>query len=143
MDNEKRKKLIRTVRKYVIATVIAIGLGYLFYKNEGYAATLPAVDRYHILCDAFMMPGLLLIMFGVLVWIANTGFFDIFAFSVKKVIRLMIPALEYSKEKFQEYRERKNAEGRVRGYAFLFIVGGVFTLIGAVFLVLFYRYYGA
>ncbi|MCQ2424251.1 MAG: DUF3899 domain-containing protein [Clostridia bacterium] len=142
MENEKRKKIIRTLLKYGIATLIAAGLGYLFLTKEGYASSLPPVDRYHILCDAFMVPGLLLIMFGLLVFVANTGFFDIFAFSVKKVVRLMFPALEYSKEKFHEYRERKNEEGRVRGYGFLFIVGGVFTLIGAVFLVLFYRYYG-
>lgn len=143
MGNEKRKKTVRTAVKYAVATVIAAGIGYLFLTKEGYAATLPVADRYRILCDAFMTPGLLLIMFGLLVVVANTGFFDIFAFSVKKVIRLMFPALEYSKEKFQEYRARKNEEGRVRGYAFLFIVGGVFVVVGAVFLVLFYRYFGA
>lgn len=141
VNYQKRKKIIRRIMIYAVSTVLLGVCAWLILRNGNYSPELDPAERYRLLCDAFMLPGLFYIMFGLLVFVSSTGFFDIFVFSIGKAIRLMIPALKYDKERFYEYKVRKEEQGRVKGYSFLFIVGGAFSAVGVVFLVLFYKVY--
>lgn len=98
------------------------------------------VDKYRMLSDAFTVPGILLLMFGCLIWISNLGALDGLAYAVSFAIRSLIPGARYKDEKYGDYVERKR-ENRVKGYGFLFISGGVTMAVAIVFMILFYSLY--
>lgn len=98
------------------------------------------VDKYRMLSDAFAVPGMLLLMFGCLIWISNLGALDGLAYAVSFAFRSLIPGGRYKDEKYADYVERKR-ENRVKGYGFLFASGGVTMAISIVFMVLFYSLY--
>ena len=106
---------------------------------HGFSAALPADERYRILCDAFTVPGLMLVLIGVLVALSNEGSFDALGYAVRYAVRRLIPGAGLRQETYGDFVERRREQGRVRGYGFLFHVGLVFLCAAAVFLYLYYR----
>jgi hypothetical protein len=101
----------------------------------------PLVEQYRILCDAFTVPGLLLIIFGSLLWVSNTGALDGLMYAVTTAVRFLIPGGRLKmEEKYGDYVERRR-EKPVRGYGFLLISGCVTMAISLVFMALFYAVY--
>ena len=98
------------------------------------------VDKYRMLSDAFAVPGMLLLMFGCLIWISNLGALDGLAYAVSFAIRSLIPGGRNKDEKYGDYVERKR-EKRIKGYGFLFLSGGMTMAVAVVLMILFYRRY--
>lgn len=99
------------------------------------------VDQYLILCDAFTVPGVLLILFGAMVWVSNQGALDGLAYCVRFAVFSLIPGKRLERdEKYGEYVERKS-QNRLKGYGFLFWSGLATMAIALVFMVLFYHVY--
>ena len=135
--NKRRKT---TLTKYLSASVVS-GAMVWFYVSVRDIELLPRVDQYRILCDAFTVPGLVLILVGVLIWIAGTGTLDGLTYVLNGLKRMLIPGAGLEKgERFGDYVERKRQK-RASGYGFLFVVGGVCMAIALVFMVLFYSIY--
>ncbi|MCM1367688.1 MAG: DUF3899 domain-containing protein [Roseburia sp.] len=90
------------------------------------------------LCDSFSVAGLLLLCVGVITVCSNGGTFDVFGFAGKKFIGLFQSdeKRKKNKESFYEYRTRKHESKR--SYASMLICGGVYLLIGIVFLICYY-----
>ncbi|MDD4124774.1 MAG: DUF3899 domain-containing protein [Eubacteriales bacterium] len=132
-----KKKYIVSLTKYTITVGIGSAISYLVYNLYG-AAAGNISDKYRILCDAFTIPGILMLMSGLLVWVSTMGAFDTLAYAFSWAFNRLIPGLTLkSNVKFYDYIERKK-NNRIKGYSFLFICGLAFLLISVVFLILFY-----
>ena len=91
------------------------------------------------LCDAFFVPGVIMLCFGLLVFATNGGAFDMLAFSVIKLFDLFKRDLTKSKYRtFYDYREVQKEKNRQ--FVSFIIIGGGFLLVGIVFWLV-YRFY--
>ncbi len=88
-----------------------------------------------ILCDAFFVAGILLALFGVLLWIASTGFFDSIAYIGRTAAHLLLPFLHGERKSFYEYKLEKQ-EKRKETLSFVIYVGLGFLAVALVFLAL-------
>ena len=123
--------------KYGAACGIALAYAiYLVISQNAFSQELSRLLR--ILSDGFFLPGALMILIGLLMVVSNHGAFDALAYTGKSVKRLFIP--ERPGEKRVNYREyvEQRREKKTTGFGFLFIVGGVFAVIGLIFMLVFY-----
>ena len=97
-----------------------------------------AVDKYLILCDAFTVPGMLLIMFGCLLWASSLGALDGLSYVVRFAVMSLIPGKRAKRdETYGDFLEHRMAN-RTKGYGFLFIAGLVTMAVALVFMAQFY-----
>lgn len=128
--------------KYGISGAIALALAYVFinlrvdFQNPG---NTPLVEWYRIVCDAFTIPGLIFLMVGCLVSLSNQGALDGIGYAATVAFRMLIGA-GAKMERYKEYLERRRAN-RMKGYGFLYVVGGVCMAVSGVFMILFYSQY--
>lgn len=93
------------------------------------------------LCDAFAVPGIVMLCFGLLVWATNGGVFNMLAFGVIKLIDLFKKDL--TKVKYRTYYDyQKSKSENKRPVLSYLIVGTIFTLIAVIFLILYATKYG-
>ena len=90
-----------------------------------------------ILCDAFFVPGILLTMFGALMWIATTGFFDSLGYAFRTAAHLFIPFKGGERKSFYDYKEER-AEKRGGVPYFILFVGMFYLAISMILLALYY-----
>ena len=125
--------------KYGITSVVGIGMVWLYFlfRVESFAelAALEPVALYQLVCDAFTIPGMIIPLMGCMVWLSNEGALDGVSYAVSFAVRMLIPGMG-GHERYGDYLERKRAN-RVKGYGFLFIVGGVFLAVALIFLALY------
>ena len=121
-----------------IVTVVGILVVILFVSSSDFGAQT-TVDKYKILCDAFTIPGLLMLMFAAMLSISNEGGLDGVSYLVKQGFR-MLTFRGISQEKYLDYVQHRR-ENRLTGYGFLYIVGAVFMAVALIFLALFYSIY--
>ncbi len=139
MSASLKKNLI----KYGVSIGLSLGLAFFFvYMRVDFAnpGATELVQWYRILCDAFFIPGLILVMFGCLMSLSNAGAMDGLGYVVVNGFRMLIPGGALKMERYKEYLERRRAN-RVRGYGFLYIVGAGCLAIAFVFMILFYGIY--
>ena len=139
MSESLKKNLI----KYGVTVGASLGLAYLYVFLRVDFANPDATELaewYRILCDAFTIPGLVLLMFGCLMSLSNAGAMDGLGYVVVNGFKMLIPGAATKMERYKEYLERRR-ENRVRGYGFLYLVGAGCMAISLVFLILFYGIY--
>ena len=92
---------------------------------------------FRLLSDCFLVPGALFAGIGGFTWIGSYGFFDMMSYGCSSVFGRFIPfdSAYRRKEKFYDYRQKKEAKGRswkkdmvVSGFAFI-LLSVVFMLI--------------
>lgn len=105
---------------------------------HGFSELTDTAERFRLLADAFTIPGVIMVMVGFLVMVANVGFFHGISYVVTFAIKMLIPGPNKGRERYGDYVERKRKQGKVKGYGFLFITGLIFVLIAVIFTVLFY-----
>lgn len=125
--------------KYGISAVVCGGLVWFYVSQRSFGAQ-ELMEKYRILCDAFTVPGLLLMMFGALLAISNQGAFDGIGYALSITWKALIPGGRTKMEKYFDYVERRRSK-KTNGYGFLFVVGGVCMAIALVFMILFYQLY--
>ena len=139
MSSEQRSRLLR----YGLTSVLGLAVTY-FYVSSRLDLTdlknVELVDLYRTLCDGFTVPGMLLLMFACLLSISGTGALDGVAYVTSYAIKMLIPGRKDRMERYYDYVERKRAK-RVKGFGFLYIVGGAFMAIALIFMALFYSIY--
>lgn len=121
-----------------IVSAVGILVVILFVSSSDFGAQT-TVDKYKILCDAFTIPGLLMLMFAAMLSISNEGGLDGVSYLVKQGFR-MLTFRGISQEKYLDYVQHRR-ENRLTGYGFLYIVGAVFMAVALIFLALFYSIY--
>ena len=133
MSKQARIRLI----KYGAAAVFVGIMAYIYIAARDFASAA-LVEKYWILCDAFTIPGILLIMFGSLVWVSNMGALDGISYALAYLGRSLVPGMGgRSDEKYADYVARKR-ENPIRGYGFLFISGCITMAVALVFMALFF-----
>ena len=123
-----------------IATAVGILLAVAFIASSDFFGE-NLMNRYKILCDAFTIPGLLMLMFAVLVSVSNEGALDGVGYVVKQGFR-MLTFRGLGTEKYLDFVQRRR-DNRVSGYGFLYIVGAAFMAVALIFMALFYSLYNA
>ena len=71
-----KEKIISLLKRYGICFALMGLASFGILSSLGYSAADPASIRYLNLADAFTVPGVIMLLLGVLVWISTTGFFD-------------------------------------------------------------------
>lgn len=91
------------------------------------------------LCDAFFVPGMMMLCFGGLVFATNGGAFDMLAFGVRKLFDMF--KRDLTKVKYRTFYDYRQAQKEKKhSYLYLLIVGLAFALVAAVFLIVYYKY---
>ncbi len=131
------QKLKTALLQYIPSFAICAGIGW-FYADMHDFAQQPLVDKYRLLCDACSLPGMLMILFALLMWVSSKGTLDALGFVGKKLLDSLIPGKRLDKEeRYGDYVERQRAKKPV-DCRFLYVVGGVCIAVSLVFLALFY-----
>ena len=136
MNQALKKRLFR----YGISGLFCIGMAGLYAGLRDFFS-LSRVEQYLVLCDAFTIPGMLLILLGMMVFLSNHGALDGLGYVLSYAFKALIPGKKDRQERYFDYVERKHSEGKAMGYGFLFITGGISLLISFVFMFLFYQLY--
>lgn len=130
-----------TLLKYACCIIPGGLISWTVISQYGYFTAKTDIERYRVLCDAFTIPGVILIMAGALVWISNLGGFDGIAYSLKIAIKKLIPFGAVEKpERYFDYVERKKGN-RLKGYHFILITGMGFLAVALFFMYRFYQLY--
>ncbi len=136
------KRLAKSLTEYTCCAV-AVGLLAWVYLSQRDFAGAALVDKYRMLCDAFTIPGMTLLMIGLLSWVASQGALDGLTYCVRFAIFSLIPGKRVDRdEKYVDYvlrKREKRKEGK--GFAFLFHSGLVTMAVALVFMALFYSLY--
>ena len=129
--------------KYGVSISLSLLLAFFYvYVRVDFAdpGATALVEWYRIICDAFTIPGLILLMLGCLMSLSNTGAMDGLGYVVSIALKMLIPGGGLKMERYKEYLERRRAN-RVRGYGFLYLVGAGCMMVSLVFMALFYSVY--
>ena len=130
MKNVKYKQVLRAVNNYLVFFLMVA-----FVVSSGFGDQ-NTMNRYKILCDAFTIPGLMMLMFAGLLSVSNEGALDGVSYVVKQGFR-MLTFRGLGTEKYLDFVERRR-DNRLQGYGFLYIVGAAFMVIALIFMALFY-----
>lgn len=131
-----RKSLKVNFLRCLSAAAVGGAVAY-WYATSRWEADISEVLRYRILCDAFTIPGAMMVLFGMLMSLNNLGALDTIAYLMSFLPRMLAPAAFGEPEKLIDYVERRR-EKRVKGYGFLYIVGFIFLGIAVYYLTRFY-----
>ena len=121
---------------YLIEAGIAFAVVFLVAWHRG---VFSGTDRAQILgglCDAFFVPGALLVCFGLLAYCARGGVFDIFSYGVKSLKVLFTPFGKGRHQRYYDYKMQKEAN-RGKPRPFTLYLGLFFIAAATVCLVMF------
>ena len=130
MNEKKKKRLL----KYGLGTLACLLVGGLNMVDFNFAAA-GTVEILNLVGDVFSVPGGLAILVGILIILMNEGVFTGFGYMGKILGKMVNPKSNTSSESYSEYVQRKT-ENKTGGFGFLFILGGIFVAIGAVFFII-------
>ena len=129
-----KKKLLQ----YGICFLIGAAMALWIMDSEGLFIQNSHVDVSAVLCDAFFVPGILLVMVGCLFWISTTGLFDALGYAFRVAGHTLFPFLfKANSESFYDYKTEKDGK-RIKTPAFIFIVGTVFLAASGIALAVYY-----
>jgi hypothetical protein len=130
-------KLKVNLIKYGCSAAFVAIMAIVYISLRDFAAA-ETVDKYLILCDAFTVPGMLLILFGGLLWASSLGAMDGLTYVVRFAVMSLIPGKRSKRdETYGDYLEHR-MQNRAKGYGFLFISGLVTMAVALVFMAQFY-----
>ncbi len=138
MKNSSRGKVIA----YTMAALVGALMVGSVLSLHGYDMAVTPAERYRILADAFTIPGVVLMLCWVLVWLSGEGAFEGLSYVCKYAVKMLIPGGMKDMERFGDYVERRREKGRIRGTGFLLVTGACFFAVAVVFIALFYGSYG-
>lgn len=140
MNDERKAKLIKTLVGYAVSIAAGVGLLLIVLHNYGYASAETQEEKMRILCDAFTIPGLSLMLCAGLVAVYNKGVFTGVTYGLRRVKDIFLPFLKTEYVKYPEYKLKKEKK-KVKNYSFLFFTGLVMTIPAVYFMIRFYQIY--
>lgn len=125
--------------KYGLALLVIVAAVWSYVSSFENFTELTPMGKYMVLCDAFTIPGVLLLMIGAMFAVTAAGALDGISYVLEVGLGRLLPSKALKKkEKYFDYVERKKAK-RNRGYGFLLISGSGCLAIALVFLILYYN----
>ena len=126
--------------RYGVCAVIATALLFLILQMNGYWKLTEPQDKLRVLCDAFSLPGMLLVLVSGLIFVSNAGAFNGLAYGFRTGVGFLLPFLQLKHVKYQEFLEKRK-EKRTKGYGFICFTGLAFLAVGLILLVIFHVRY--
>ena len=144
---------MKAFKKYLIAFLVGLGFALWIMVSKDLFSQTELVKVYHILCDAFFVPGVLLLCSGLLVFSSeavtlfanvlhrklvfssNEGTFDMIIYGCNSFWDLFRKKSKKKYPTFYDYRESK--AGKKVKYGFLLICGGVYTALAGIMYLLY------
>lgn len=130
MTGERKKKLVH----YALAILVGAALSVQHVSQQDFFSQA-LVDQYRILCDAFTIPGILMVLFAGLLSLSGEGALDGVGYCLSQAAKILT-FRGTNTEKYADYLERRRGK-RAKGFGFLYVVGIAFLAVAVVFLVLF------
>ena len=131
-----------SVRRFLIPFGVSVLIGIGVCALRGVFQGLETTLLLSALCDAAFVPGVLMFGLGVLIFVADDGFFDIMSYGILRVTHI-IDWVKMRKGEgprdFFEYKQLKHM-GKKASYSALLITGVFFLLLSG-FLLLLYETY--
>ncbi len=131
MTNKRSRAYLITIGAGLVAAAL-VALRQGFFSPESSAEALRA------LCDAFFVPGALMVCFGLFAFVAQDGFFNIFSYAVYCLKRRFMPFSKKEGLHYYEYCVAK-AEKRHKPTYCVLKVGLLFLALAVAFLLLYER----
>lgn len=131
-----KKTVIATAVQMAIAAVIAVGIA--VYQGLG----AEWYWNFRCLSDGLFVSAVLFIGFGLLIWVAATGFFDIFSYGVKSLLMLFSP-LKRAKEHphYYEYKcEKASKRGDKPATHTTLLTGMIALVLSLILLAMYYHW---
>ena len=124
--------------KYVIVLLIGFLMAYCVASSKNVFAQSEPVMIFHILSDSFIVPGVLLSGFGLLIFVSNEGAFDILTYGVRSFLGFFKknPKREY--ETFYDYKVSR-ASKKLR-FGTVLVCGLFFLLIAVIMYYIYSKY---
>ena len=122
-------------KSYLIAAGAGLTVAALVAYWRGLFRSVSPEAAYAALCDAFFVPGALMVCIGLLGFISYGGFYDIFGYSLYSLRRLLPFHREKKQPRYYDYRVMK-AEKRHKPNYVVLKVGLVFLALAVIFLIL-------
>ncbi len=130
----------KKITGYALCAVFGAAVFILICRLNHYTELESDQERLRVLCDAFTIPGLLLVALAGLIYAANNGAFYGISYGLRTAKQILLPFLPNEYVKYRDYIAKKK-EKKVTGYRFIFITGLVFFIIGIILLIRFNMLY--
>ena len=130
--------IAKNIIKYGTSAGVGVWMAVSILHSYGFSSAVTDAEGYRILADAFTVPGVVIFLFGVLAALANKGAFEGVTYAVTYAVKMLIPGWFSEQETYGDYLKRRRGQGKLSGYGFLYITGGVFLTAAVVFIALFY-----
>lgn len=132
------KKVLPYLISAVIGAAVAILIMFASYKIH----TVPPVKEsvreiMTILSNSFLVPGVILVGVGLIIFASNGGAFDMLAFAVIRFFDLFKKGAKGKYKDFYEYRAAK--KDREFKTSFMLWVGLAFIAVAVIFLICYYK----
>ena len=135
MKETTRNKLIG----YAVCVVLALTIAVSVAVHQGFAMEKGAALNCRYLSDGLFVAGVMFTGLGLLTWISTTGFFDMFAFAVKRAAEMLLPWVRIKdRPNFYEYKMEKEAK-RKKPLTTILFTGVGMILASLVCLMLYYN----
>ena len=129
---------MKKVLKYLIPSLLCAVVVILILVARG-AFVKSGKALMQDLSDAFTVPGMIMLGFGLLVFVTNGGAFDMLAFGCIKLFDLF--KRDLTKVKYRTFYDYRRAqEEKQHTYIHFVIVGAGFVLLAIIFLMVYFYY---
>lgn len=134
MSEDVKKNIIK-YGSLVIVTVLYV----LYYLSDNNFTSVILKQKYLLLSNAFFVPGILFLLVGLLIVLANNGATDGIIYVLQRANQILNPFSDKTKKlNYREFvLERRGKEHS--GTGFVLVVGIIDVIIALVFVYLFYR----
>lgn len=126
--------------QYFASALIGLALSLAVAFARGLSSGAGIARNAASLSDGFFVAGLLMACFGVLMLIATTDFFDIFAYGFRNLVAIFAPMAKTRQAmKYYEFKESR-AERRGKKRFFVLVTGLAYLGLALVCLWVYYRF---
>ena len=108
-----------------------------WYADSRWEEGMDLVLQYRVLCDAFTIPGAMMVLVALLLSLNNLGALDTIAYLMSYLPRMIAPGAFGEPEQLLDFVEKRR-EKRSKGFGFLYVVGFIFLGIAVYYLFMFY-----
>jgi len=128
----------RRIKSWLIEAAIGMAIFLAMLLGRGVLEETEPQRILAGLCDAFFVPGILFISFGLLALCAYGGVFDMIAYGAKSLLVLFTPFKKPEKHQYYfEYKVIKEGR-RQKPKPYMLIIGCCFMLMAGICLVAYY-----
>lgn len=129
---------MNTLRKYLITFAVGSVIALLVLYIKDVFSMTEVAEILHALCDAFFVPGVLLVCSGLMVFSSNEGTFDMLVYGMDSFIDMFRKKSTKKYSTFYDYRESR--KDKKLKFWYIVFTGLFFIALSMVMYMLYRRY---